>query len=445
MNEKKNKMSENVTSKEIAGGSATPIRKFSAYVSERTVKVIPVDGPNAGKPEYQTVITDSRVPQLIGQLQSANTEIDRLKAELQRYQALGKVPDTMYDTYPDENPVDGVYVYRNKLRNEDFDEICREIYYLEKVCRALTPKRIGKDFMNEMVVFFSQECFGISREEAIAKGSRSGDAVDSVTAGIRVIRNLVGDFENVIAQNDHKFSRLGEYAAKIRQLASSMNLENPNIFFVCFNGEILTDSRIYRDLLSNQMFSDKLSRFQLSLHFAVELLFDYPLLYAKPAEYLIDFMTSVLTENDIAAVVRRFRDGIPVTDTSTVHRNEKPLDDQSCNVLEFCLANGADGVSAKAMMNHIKEDSKSRFQKTTLKLLRDRRYLEFACADANSSRQRYRITPAGMTALRQARPGRTYSVPSRTDSEAEPTAPSAKRSDPNLAGTANPAGRNSMI
>ena len=426
MNEKKNKMSENVTSKEIAGGSATPIRKFSAYVSETVARVIPLDGPNMGVPEYQTVLNDRRVPQLIGQLQSANTEINRLKAELQKYQASGKVLNTAYNITRDENCVEGVNVYRINL-NDEFKNICDGIGYLEGQVRFLLAKHIGKDFLNDMTAHLAQICFEVSHEEVMAKINRIGDATDSVTVGIRTIRELIGAFERAVSAISPKYPSTEWYAAKMKQLASSMNLKAFEMFLVCFPGEIITDASIYRDLAANRDFSDKLSQFQLELQFSAEMFCAYPLVLAKPSEYLTGFMTSVKAGDDIAKAVRAFRSGIPVGGMPTaIDKAETPLDDPSCDVLELCLENGADGVSAKAMMEHIKEGSKSRFQKTTLKLLRDRRYLEFACKDAHSSLQRYRITPDGATALRQARPGRTYSAPNGTDPESVPTAPNGK-------------------
>lgn len=426
MNENKKEKTVNEGNGKIAGGTGTPIRKFSAYVSERTVKVIPVEGPNAGKPEYQTVITDSRVPQLIGQLQSANIEIDRLKAELQKYQASGKVLNTAYNIKPDENCVEGVNVYRINL-NDEFKNICDGIGYLEGQVRFLLAKHIGKDFLNDMTAHLAQICFEVSHEEVMAKINRIGDATDSVTVGIRTIRELIGALEPAVSAISPKYPPTEWYAAKMKQLASSMNLKAFEMFLVCFPGEIITDASIYRDLTANRNFSDKLSQFQLEFQFAAEMFCNYPLVLARPAEYLIGFMTSVKAGDDIAKAVLAFRSGIPVGGTTIAIDNaETPLDDPSCDVLEFCLANGADGVSAKAMMEHINESSKSRFQKTTLKLLRDRRYLEFACADAHSSLQRYRITPDGATALRQARPGRTYSAPNRTDPESVPTGPNGK-------------------
>ena len=417
MNEKQEK---------AVSGAKTPVRHPQAYVSETVARVIPLDGPNMGIPEYQTILNDRRVPILMGQLNQAQAEIARLKAEIGRYTASGRVLNTDFNITRGENFGSGVNVYRINL-NDEFKSVCEGICYFEGLCRFLLTKHIGKDFLNDMTAHLAQICFDVSREEVIAKIGRAGDATDSVTAGIRTIRELLGDFEHKVSAVSPKYPKPDWYAAKMKQLASSMNLKAFEMFLVCFPGEIITDASIYRDLTVNRNFSDKLSQFQLEFQFAAEMFCNYPLVLARPAEYLIGFMTSVKAGDDIAKAVLAFRSGIPVGGTTIAIDNaETPLDDTSCEVLEFCLENGPDGVSAKAMMEHINEGSKSRFQKTTLKLLRDRRYLEFACADAHSSLQRYRITPDGATALRQARPGRTYSAPNRTDPESVPTGPNGK-------------------
>ena len=206
MNESKKEKTVNEGNGKIAGGTGTPIMKFSAYVSATTTKVIPLDGPNKGIPEYQTVLNDRRVPILAAELNQAHAELARLKAELQRYQALGKVPDTKYDTRLDEKPVDGVNVYRINL-NDEFKSVCEGICYFEGLCRFLLAKRIGKDFLNDMTAHLAQICFDVSREEVVAKIDRAGDATDSVTAGIRTIRELLGDFEHKVSAVSPKYPR----------------------------------------------------------------------------------------------------------------------------------------------------------------------------------------------------------------------------------------------
>ena len=177
-------------------------------------------------------------------------------------------------------------------------------------------------------------------------------------------------------------------------------------------------------------FADKLSQFQLDFQFAAELFCDYPLVLAHDTADLISFLAAVQHSNDIVSAANTFRKAVTLCMSGDLVKRKTPatLDETSCDVLEFCLenANGSDGVSAKAMMEHIKEDSKSRFSKAILTPLRDLGYLRFASPDPHSCNQRYCITPAGVTALRKARPGRTYPEPIRTDSGTVPAVPDGK-------------------
>ena len=145
---------------------------------------------------------------------------------------------------------------------------------------------------------------------------------------------------------------------------------------------------------------------------------------------MLFFLTAVQHRNDIVVAANTFIGSVTMHMSGDCLKRTTPatLDETSCDVLEFCLehGNGSDGVSAKAMMEHIKEDSKSRFSKAILTPLRDLGYLRFASPDPHSCNQRYCITPAGLTALRKARPGRTYPEPIRTEQGTVPAVPDAK-------------------
>ena len=288
---------------------------------------------------------------------------------------------------------------------------------------------IGKEFLDHLTLYLAEQYLGVSREEVMSKLNRAGDATDSVTTGIRTIRELILMLDDQVCENIPKFPSEC-YAQKIRQLASCMNLKEYEIFFVCFIGEIYTDARVYYELKANPEFADKLSQFQLDFLFAVELFCDYPLVLAHDATTFLFFLTEAQRRNDIALAVNTFSGGMMMymSGDSLGKKTSASLDDRSCNVLEFCLehGNGSDGVSAKAMMDHIKEESKSHFSKAILKPLRDLGYLRFANPDPHSCNQRYCVTPSGLTALRKARPGRTYPEPIRTDSDTVPAVPDGK-------------------
>lgn len=381
------------------------------------VKMRYLDGPNMGGTYFASYTEVVLVPMLRNQLEILEAENRRLRGELDRYKNEGRVADTTYRITRETREEIGVY----KIGlSEEFKEICDRFSHFGKLCRSMVGKRMGREFLNEITVFLAEECLSISREEAIEKINRSGDATDSVTTGIRAIRDLVEMFGHMFTAVDPKFPCPGNYAAKIRQLASSMNVRDYAMFHVWFTEETLTDARVYRDLYANQAFRDKISRFQLDLQFAMVLLLEYPLLFAKPVGYLIDTVTAIRTTDDILRTVRAFWEGISVTDHAPADGDVAALDDLSCDVLEFCLENGSDGISAKCIAEHC-ATTKSILNKRVLTPLREREYLEFVSTKAHSNTQRYRITQAGTTVLRQMRPSRTYPEPSRTDSATAPT------------------------
>ena len=393
-----------------------------------SIKAIPLDGPNKGIPFYQQVYSDSRVPVLAGQLKNVTMERDCLLAEISKYKAQGRVANTTCNITCEKNKWPGVNFYRINL-NDDFWHVCEEIGGFQGMCRVMLKAHIGKTFLDDLTAYLAEQYLGVSKEEVRAKINRAGDATDSVTTGIRTIRELILMFDDQVCENIPRYSP-EFYAAKIRQLASCMNVKDCEIFFAGFTGEIYTDARVYRELKAAPEFADKLSQFQLDFQFAAELFCDYPLVLAHDTADLISFLAAVLHSNDIVSAANTFRKAVTLCMSDDLVKRKTPstLDETSCDVLEFCLenANGSDGVSAKAMMEHIKEDSKSRFSKAILTPLRDLGYLRFASPDPHSCNQRYCITPAGVTALRKARPGRTYPEPIRTDSGTVPAVPDGK-------------------
>ena len=393
-----------------------------------SVKTLPLDGQYGGVPFYQNFF-DSLVPQVAAQLKFVTMERNCLQAALSKYKAECRVANTTYEIKGDKEKMPGVTLYHINLKDDGFMQVCEGIKFYQGILRSMLNAHISKDFLNSMTAYLAEKYLGVSREEAMSKINRAGDAADSVTVGIRAIRELIQRFDAEVG----KFTPLCNpeyYIAKIRQLASSLNVKDYEIFYVEFFGEIYTDARVYHELKGNPEFSSVLSQFQLDLLFAIDLFCDYPQILSGDAGHLTDFMIAVQKGADVAAAIKVFRDGItrPGSGDSLGKKTPATLDETSCDVLEFCLenGNGPDGVSAKAMMAHIKEASKSHFSKAILKPLRDQGYLRFSCLDSHSSHQGYCITPAGVTALRQARPGRTYPEPIRTDSGTVPAVPGGK-------------------
>ena len=198
------------------------------------IKTIPLDGPNKGIPTYQSVYHDPRVPALLDQLGWAEAENKRLRAELDRYKASGRIVNTTYTIAPDpESERCGVKVYRVKL-DEEFREICDdEIDHLQRLLRSQSSGCVGKVFLDDMTAYFAKEYLSLSREETVAKIRLAGDAVDSATAWIRTVRELLQVFERNVTKIRLVYPPSDWYGAKIRQLASSMNLKEYGMLLVC--------------------------------------------------------------------------------------------------------------------------------------------------------------------------------------------------------------------
>ena len=83
-----------------------------------SIKVIPLDGPNKGIPTYQSM-DSAFAPIRREQLNWAEAEINRLRAELAKYEASGRIVDTTYRISSDP-PEEGseVTVYRIELNDE---------------------------------------------------------------------------------------------------------------------------------------------------------------------------------------------------------------------------------------------------------------------------------------------------------------------------------------
>ena len=393
-----------------------------------SIKTIPLDGPNKGIPVYQQVYSDNSARQFIHQLELASLERNCLLAELSKYKAEGRVANTSCSITCDKSKLPGINFYRINL-DDDFKHVCEGISFFQGMCRVMSKAHIGKTFLDGLTAYLAGQYLGITREEVMAKIDRAGDATDSVTTGIRTIKELILMLDDQVCENIPKFP-VECYTAKIKQLASCMNLEDYEIFFVGFTGEIHTDGKVYHELKANQEFSSRLSQFQLDFLFAAELFCDYPQILAHDTTHLLIFLSAAQHRTDIALAANTFIGAITMCMSGDLLKKKAPavLDASSCDVLEFCLenGNGANGVSAKAMMEHIKEESKSRFSKGILKPLRDFGYLRFSCQDSHSSHQRYCITQAGVTALRKSRPGRTYPEPIQTDPDTVSAVPNGK-------------------
>lgn len=388
------------------------------------VRTIPLDGQNGGSPFYAPFNVWDSATVLARKLDMANAEISRLRTEITRYRASGRVVGTSFCITVDKNSPSGVNIYSINLSN-DFKHVCEEIVFIQGLCRTMLKAHTGKDFLHGITAYLAERYLAVSREEVMAKIDRAGDATDSVTIGIRTIRDLFLMYDSEARKFTPKCNAAC-YLAKINQLAGSMNLKDFEVFAVNFTGEIFTDAGVYCELKATPEFSGKLSQLQLDLQFAAELFCDYPSILSRQADPLINFMAAVEKRMDSVEAINTFRNAITQCMPGETPEKKTPatLDDCACDVLEFCLENGSsNGVSAKAMREHIKDDSKSHFSKTILVPLQDRGFLEATCAARHSSDQRYRITPNGVTALRQARLGRTYPEPIRTDPGTVPGVP----------------------
>ena len=397
------------------------------------IKVTPLDGVERGKSYYAPFNPAPAYNYHVFQhaLTQKDDEIRRLKEEINSYKASGRIMNTSWKigSHTGKSIPEEITVYHLSEMSDDFDNIRCVMNLFEGVCRKHFNKRFTKEYVNHITAFLAKEFFNISCEEALAKLNLSGDAKDSATIAVQIIRDLVKSFEYAIFEVSPAFHEkiYKEYIARIRKLASSMNQQQYEIIAFEFIGEVFTDAKIYYELMKNQQFADQLSRFQLTLHFAVELLIVFPMLLEFPADTLTGFISGIRSGNWNADYIKGFTERLfgNAMNGSSTKTMEKPLSDIDCEILEMCI-NYPDGVSKKILMDQVKEESSSRFSKTILNPLVEQGYLAFTCANSHSCNQKYRITPAGVTALQSARPGRTYSLLIQTEPMTNPTVPDAQ-------------------
>ncbi|MBO5680557.1 MAG: hypothetical protein J6T08_02470, partial [Lentisphaeria bacterium] len=155
------------------------------------------------------------------------------------------------------------------------------------------------------------------------------------------------------------------------------------------------------------------------LFFIVEICSDFTFMLDQEFEPLfsyVEYLKTNAVNSNIATQTTTFVQMImdKATGAAVLAKETSPaVTAEQAEVLEFCIGQ-SDGVSAKTMQGHLKMTSKSKFHKGVLSPLISAGFLEMTCVNT-SSKQKYRLTEAGLTVLREIRPGKTFFGASQTD------------------------------
>ena len=262
----------------------------------------------------------------------------------------------------------------------------------------------------------------ISSEEIRNAYNRTGDAVDAVTCTVRSIRDLVEMFQFVWQDANPCAGPeiLTRYSELIEKIADSCSCKDDGYtkIFPEFTGDIFLDARIFRDIYNS--YKHKMERLQAVMLFLVEIFSDFPFMLDQEFEPLFSYVEQLkdnAVNSNIAAQTTAFLRMImdKATGAAVLAKELSPaVTAEQAEVLEFCIGQ-SDGVSAKTMQGHLKMTSKSKFHKGVLSPLVSAGFLEKTCVNSSSSKQKYRLAEAGLTVLREIRPGKTFFGMSQTD------------------------------
>ena len=402
-----------------SGASQSVLNENFEPMHSKTIKCLNIDR-RPGTTFYQTLYSDPEKEHLKRTCAGLMQENDILKSELEKFKKKPQLHGNEDYHVSYENNPSGFQIV--KITTGHHQKVLFKYY--GGFFRKSFGKKMSSQKKYAVVEYSVRELKPeLSTEEIRSAYNRTGDAVDTVTSTVRYIKELVELFQ--FAWQDATpiadsavFNACSELIGKI---ADSCGCEDGSYtkIFPEFTGDISLDARIFRDIYNS--YDHKLERFQAVLFFFVEIFSDFTFLLDQEFEPLFSFVEYLKTNADnsnIAAqsttFVRMIMD--KATGISALAKEASPtVTAEQAEVLEFCIGL-SDGVSAKALREHLKMTSKSKFHKGVLSPLTSAGFLEMTCVNT-SSKQKYRLTEAGLTVLRKIRPGKTFFGVSRTEPE----------------------------
>ena len=385
----------------------------------KTKKCLNIDR-RPGTTFYQTVYSDPEKERLKRMFTEVTQENNFLKSELEKFKEKPQLRGNEDYHFSYENNPSGILIVKIITGHHQKD--------LFKLYGGFFRKSFGKKMSSQKKSAVVEYCVRelkpeISSEEIRNAYNRTGDAVDAVTCTVRCIRDLVEMFQFVWQDANPCAGPeiLTRYSELIEKIADSCSCKDDGYtkIFPEFTGDISLDARIFRDIYNH--YTHKMERLQAVMLFLVEIFSDFPFMLDQEFEPLFSYVEQLkdnAVNSNIAVQTTAFLRMImdKATGASGLAKEAPPaVTAEQAEVLEFCIGQ-SDGVSAKAMREHLKMTSKSKFRKGVLSPLISAGFLEMTCVNT-SSKQKYRLTEAGLTVLREIRPGKTFFGVSRTEPE----------------------------
>ena len=368
----------------------------------------------------ETVYYDPEKDRLIRMYTELMQERDFLKSELEKLKENPQLRGNEDYHFSYENNSSGILIVKIITGHHQKD--------LFKLYGGFFRKSFGKKMSSQKKCAVVKYCIRelkpeLSSEEIRNAYNRIGDAVDAVTCTVRCIRDLVEMFQFVWQDANPCAGPeiLTRYSELIGKIADSCSCKDDGYtkIFPEFTGDISLDARIFRDIYNH--YTHKMERLQAVMLFLVEIFSDFTFMLDQEFEPLfsyVEYLKTNAVNSNIATQTTTFVQMImdKATGAAVLAKEASPaVTAEQAEVLEFCIGQ-SDGVSAKAMREHLKMTSKSKFHKGVLSPLISASFLEMTCVNT-SSKQKYRLTEAGLTVLREIRPGKTFFGVSRTEPE----------------------------
>lgn len=407
-------------SKNIQSGAPQSVlnENFERMI-QKTVKCLNIDR-HPGTTFYQTFFIDPAVERLKMMFTEVTQENNFLKSELEKLKEKPQLRGNEDYHFSYENNSSGILIVKIITGHHQKD--------LFKLYGGFFRKSFGKKMSSQKMFAVVAHCVRelkpeLSSEEIRNAYNRTGDAVDAVTCTVRCIWGLVEMFQFVWQDANPCAGPwiLTRYSELIGKIADSCGYGDGSYtkIFPEFTGDIFLDARIFRDIYNS--YKHKMERLQAVMLFLVEIFSDFPFMLDQEFEPLFSYVEQLkdnAVNSNIAAQTTAFLRMImdKATGAAVLAKEASPaMTAEQAEVLEFCIGQ-SDGVSAKAMREHLKMTSKSKFHKGVLSPLISAGFLEMTCVNT-SSKQKYRLTEAGLTVLREIRPGKTFFGVSRTEPE----------------------------
>ena len=386
-------------------------------------------GPNAGDTYPQTFYYDPRVPRLQAEIAKLNTDNAQLKSELEKFQTT-MIPSNGKTYRLTQSESSGVEIIRANcsLEEENHQKSGKEL-------ARFLRRKFGKAMTTSQRMVICEFLIKKLCDNCIPRFQRVPGSVYGPQRPVHAVRLAAVISESFQFAWQDEFPAMNNdryvyYSQQIAKLADCCGCQASSYktIFPNFTGDIIFDARMFQTLISH--YQHKMERFQLRLTFIVEIFSDYPFLLGQNTDLLFCYINELeqqpwcdateLALKTFSAIIDSANKNVPQTDAST------SVTDIQVDGLEYCAGFQSDGISAKAMQEHLKITSKSNFQKNILAPLVRHGYLEKTCQKSASPYQKYRISPLGLTVLRQNRPGRTFFGLCQTVPEAIPTDPECK-------------------